>query len=293
MIAYLALALCTQLREPALELAADEPDRIAIRRAGEPEARITFHAPADARPYLHPIVAPDGRGVLTEFSPGHHKHQTGLYVGFLKVNGRDYFHNRGADHFRRGSVTKPVIDRNRATWTATYDWLDAEGRALIRETQRWQLTDQGTRYRLDLGWSALAAQDVTFDRYDYGGLFLRMPWRADSGGRAVDSEGRADAAAEGQRARWVAVGMPIEGRTDWGQVAILDRVTNPGHPTPWRVDGQLGVGPARSRSGRWHLKKDEQTRMDYRLLIGTGEPDPRQIEAEWSRFSAETDDQAP
>jgi hypothetical protein len=34
-------------------------------------------------------------------SPAHHKHQTGLFVGFLKVNGRDYFHNRGAGYFGR------------------------------------------------------------------------------------------------------------------------------------------------------------------------------------------------
>ena len=39
------------------------------------------------RPYIHPIVSPDGKGILTEYSPGHHKHQTGLYWGFTRING--------------------------------------------------------------------------------------------------------------------------------------------------------------------------------------------------------------
>ena len=42
------------------------------------------------------------------------------------------------------------------------------------------------------------------------------------------------------------MGVPIEGRKDWGHVAILDHKDNPKHPVTWRVDGQLGVGPAPS-----------------------------------------------
>src|SRR5579872_5604733 len=76
---------------------------IAIMRPGLETPIFAFNAPIDGRPYVHPLLAPDGQGVLTELSPSHHKHQTGIYVGFLKVNSRDYFHNRGGDHFRRAS----------------------------------------------------------------------------------------------------------------------------------------------------------------------------------------------
>ncbi|MEM6806860.1 MAG: DUF6807 family protein, partial [Bacteroidota bacterium] len=59
-------------------------------------------AQADFRPYLHPIMAPDGKGSLTQYSPGHHRHQTGLYWGFTRVNGTEvnpdsllsFFYNR-------------------------------------------------------------------------------------------------------------------------------------------------------------------------------------------------------
>ncbi|MBD0258136.1 MAG: PmoA family protein, partial [Cytophagales bacterium] len=66
---------------------------LSVFRAGTSNLVLTQHAKPDFRPYLHPIAAPDGKGVLTEYSPGHHKHQTGLYWGFTRVNGRDYFHH--------------------------------------------------------------------------------------------------------------------------------------------------------------------------------------------------------
>ena len=46
---------------------------IKIFRQGEAEPIVTQHAAPDHRPYLHPIAAPDGKGVFTEYSPGHHK----------------------------------------------------------------------------------------------------------------------------------------------------------------------------------------------------------------------------
>ena len=73
-----------------LTLRQDEAtNTISVYRDNVAEPILTQNARPDFRPYLHPIVAPDGKGVLTEFSPAHHKHQTGLYWGFTKVNGRD------------------------------------------------------------------------------------------------------------------------------------------------------------------------------------------------------------
>src|SRR4029079_5047157 len=60
---------------------------IAVFRSGGRTALVTQNARSDERPYLHPVVAPDGRGVLTEDKPAHHPHQTGLYWGFTRVNG--------------------------------------------------------------------------------------------------------------------------------------------------------------------------------------------------------------
>ncbi len=51
---------------------------ISIFREGSDQPLLTQHAKPGFRPYIHPILSPDGKGVLTEYSPGNHKHQTGL-----------------------------------------------------------------------------------------------------------------------------------------------------------------------------------------------------------------------
>ena len=81
-----------------------EGSSLFILRAGGEDTLVTVQAKPDHRPFLHPINAPDGQGVFTEYSPGHHPHQTGLYWGFTRVNGRDYFHHPEGTYWRRVSV---------------------------------------------------------------------------------------------------------------------------------------------------------------------------------------------
>jgi len=253
---------------------------IAIHRPTLAKPLLVFNAPEDGRPYVHPLLAPDGNGELTEFSPGHHKHQTGLYVGFLKVNGRDYFHNRGADHFRRVGF-KHQMNSEGVVWTSRYELLDAKKSAQLVETQTWHFRDFTSSYLIDFTWSAQANVDITFEKYEYGGLFLRMPWKNQPGAQAINSEGQINGKAEGQKARWVDVGMPVDGRKDPAHIAILAHA-----PLPWRVDGQLGVGPAPSRAGEWKLAKGDTVTFRYRFMVYTGAVQQDRVEAEWKAFSA-------
>ena len=253
---------------------------IAIFRPGIETPIFAFNASVDGRPYVHPLHAPDGKGVLTEFSPGHHKHQTGIYVGFLKVNGRDYFHNRGADHFRRIGF-KHEAKSEGVSFTSSYELLDKDKNAQLVETQAWVFRDFTQTYLIDLTWTAKANVDVTFDKYDYGGLFIRMPWKNQPGAKAVNSEGHVNGKCEGQKARWVDIGMSVDGRKDPAHIAVMSHM-----PLPWRVDGQLGVGPAPSRAGAWKLGKGESVTYRYRFLVYTGDFQEAQVQAESKAFSS-------
>ena len=97
---------------------------LSVLRAGRRDPILIQNARPDARPYLHPIATPDGKGVVTEFSPEHHKHQTGLYWGFTRVNGRDYFHNPQGDYWRRVSLTVTQASGDEVRWQTVYDLLD-------------------------------------------------------------------------------------------------------------------------------------------------------------------------
>lgn len=255
-------------------------DALKVMRDGK--AILTQVAKADFRPYLHPIVAPDGKGVLTEFSPGHHKHQTGLYWGFTRVNKRDHFHHPGDGYFKRKALRILKMKGNSASWEVVYDLMDAKGKPVLTETKRWTLQDHGSYYVLDLVWSGLGQRDVTIGKYAYGGLFLRMPWKRGIEGAAINSKGEKNGSAEGKRAEWVDVGMKVKGREDLAHMVIMDSPENPGYPTPWRVDGQLGVGPCYARLGDWKIAKGKTVTFKHRALIYTGPMNKKLIQKAWA-----------
>jgi hypothetical protein len=164
------------------------------------------------------------------------------------------------------------------------DWLHPSGSKLLLENQRWTVTDTGADYTLDLDWTLEAQTDLRFGQYSYGGLFLRMPYRRERGGTAVNSEGDVNQAAEGQRARWVVVQMPIEGREDDAGIAMMDHPDNPEHPVPWRVDGDLGIAPSRCIAGEWKLDQGEAVRFRHRLYLFCGSMKKEDVEASWKSF---------
>ena len=263
----------------------EQAGTIAIFRAGESKPVVTHNARPDFRPYMHPIVAPDGRGILTEYSPGHHKHQTGLYWGFTRVNGRDYFHNPQGDYWRRVSAAVLQGEGDEVRWQTVYDLLDAAGQPVLTETQRWSMRERNGRFEMDLTWRGEARTDVTVARYDYGGLFLRMPWREGTRSEIVNAARQRNERAEGQRAMWLDVGMQVEGRSDMAHVAIFDHPDNAGYPQPWRVDSQFGAGPARSRLGDWTIKAGDTEVIRHRVLVYAGTVNDVELTGAWTEYS--------
>lgn len=250
------------------------------------ELLLTQHVNAATRPYIHPIVAPDGKGILTEYSPSHHKHQTGLYWGLKKVNGRDYFMNWQGDYWRRISARVLAEQGTTVKWQTTYELLDETGNAILTETQTWSMTQVDGRFVLDLEWHGVAMEDITMEKFYVGGLFLRMPWREGIDGEVITSEGKRNNDAEGQRARWTDIGLQIDGRDDRAHVAIFEHPANAGFPNAWRVDNELGVGPSRQILGDWSIQNGKSEVIRYRLIVYTGKFDNTTIIRLWKEFSA-------
>ena len=278
--------VCTCTPTPAQVLAArynETAESISVFR--NDILLMTQHVQLGVRPYIHPIMAPDGIGVLTEFSPAHHRHQTGLYWGLKKVNGRDYFMNWKDDYWRK--VSARILDGHGSTvkWELVYDLLDEHGNSIMRETQRWSMSEVDGRFLIDLEWQGLAKQKITMEKFYVGGLFLRMPWRQGMEGEVINSEGQKNSEAELQRARWNDIGLPIEERSDKGHIAILEHPSNTGFPNAWRVDNELGVGPSRQISGDWSIAKDKVEVVKYRLIVYTGEFSADTIARLWKEYA--------
>lgn len=271
-------------------------DTIRVFRVGEIAPLLTQNVARDARPYIHPITLPGGVADVTENAPDHHPWQHGLYVGLNDVNGVGFWteglqkdfsaHDDGT--FHPWIIGTPSVHaESHATWTIGTEYRSRPGDVVLFETQEWNLVVTKDRYELDLRLTFRAAQDLAFGEYPYGGLFLRMPFRAEVGGRVLTSEGLSSTEAEGQRARWVATQMalPHEDRSEHEvTVAIMDHPSNPEHPVPWRVDSELGIGPSRSIAGAWTLRNGAAAQFLHRIVVLQRAIEADVVDAAWYSF---------
>ncbi len=258
---------------------------LSIFREDKEQPILVQNAKEDFRPYIHPMVAPNGEAILTEYSPGHHKHQTGLYWGFTSVNGRDYFHNPQGDHWKKVAANILEKEGSIVKWQTIYQLLDENGNPVMEETQNWSMQVIGSKYLLDMEWKGEAKEDVVIGKYDYGGLFLRMPWKEGIEGEIISSGRKKNEYAEGQPAVWINVGMEVDGQDDWANVAIFDHPDNRGYPNKWRVDNQLGLGPSYTRDEDWNIEKDKTETLKHQLVVYSGKLNDLEMTDNWSNFS--------
>ncbi len=265
--------------------------RIAIHRRGQATPLMVQQADANTRAFIHPIHAPDGDGTLTENAPPHHPWQHGLYVGLNDVNGIGFWteglrQSPSDGSFHPRPLAAPVVDGANCQWQVTSEWRAPDGALLLIETQAWSLDDRGASYDLDLQWTLTAVVDLAFGRFGYGGLFVRMPYVSE--GSVINSSGQqTPAGTEAQRAAWVAIAMPLPDRHAGDRIAglaMMDHPGNPGHPVPWRVDGQLGISPSRCISGPWTLAAGASSIARHRVFIHTGSTDVSAVASSWNRF---------
>ena len=248
----------------------DQTRVIKVYRDNDKTPILTENAYDDTRPYIHPIVAPDGKGLMTEFRPTHHPHQMGIFWGFKLVNGRDFFMRWQNEHYRKVSASVIQQEGQVVKWQTVYDMLDETGATVMTETQNWSMKALDGKYILDLEWKGQAKTEIAFGQYYVGGLFVRMPWHAGVRAEALNSNGQRDKEAEAQRAKWVDLGIQVDGRNDLAHTVIFDHPDNNGFPVSWRVDDQFGFGPDRSWR-EWKMEKGQTEALRYRLIAYTGE----------------------
>lgn len=268
------------------------PDRTELRieRVGGAHV-LTHRLPPNARPTIHPIVAPDGQGILTEDGPSHHPWQRGLYTGFNVVNGVGFWRNEAKDGtFEPRLVGQPEVRANVVRWSLTNLWRHPDGTHMITETQSWTLKAEADTYALDLEWKLRAEVDIEIAQHMAGGLLIRMPFAAERGARALSSEGREDLEVERQRARWVALSMPIEGRDGSAGIALMDHPSNPEHPITWRIDEFYGLSPSRTIVGPWQIPQGDVDAYRFRAFVYCTDIVPADIEAAWNSFISNGDE---
>jgi hypothetical protein len=225
--------------------------------------------------------------VLTAFRPDDHPWQYGVFTGHAQVNGIDFWHEKG--WIRSRGLVSVVEKSDRVEIVSRSDWLTQRrgGERLLVEEQviTVHAPERPDRYAVDFEWRLTPDVEVTFGRYDYGGLAFRP---------ANHSERRHEGAASPNPAE--AMGRPwldMSGRFGEGAsgavcgAAIFDHPANPSFPGGWRADGQGLINPAISLKGPLALPAGKTATFRYRLLVHAGHGEREMLEAEYRRWASD------
>jgi hypothetical protein len=232
---------------------------------------VNYVAENGERPYMHPVFDARGKVVLTQDRPDDHPWQHGIFTGFHRVNGFNYWkEDEGRQRLLRVEEIKGELDK--VSWKSVIELVSPSGEIVLEESNT--ITVHAPRsekqYWIDFRLVLRAKErPVQFGNFFVGGLSVRMPWdKANPRQAHLNSEGLRGRAGEQQRAAWCTVERPF-GEEVFG-FAIFDDSRNPNHPPVWRVDEQGLINPNVSGVGDWTLAEGESRQFDYRIVVYRG-----------------------
>ena len=163
----------------------------------------TFVMDPTLRPYLHPVRDASGRVILTEDRPTDHLWQHGIFTGFHRVNGLNYWkEDEGRQHFVRLLDLQEAADR--VSWRALVELIAPDGAVVLEEEDAITIhaPESADAYFIDFDLLLRAKErDVNFGKYFVGGLSVRMPWdRANPRQTHLNANGRRGRDCEQRRA---------------------------------------------------------------------------------------------
>jgi hypothetical protein len=257
-------------------------------------------APARAKPYFWPLLAPNGVPVTREPGAlGDHPHQKSAWFchGDVIPEGVELEHKlkgvEGVDfwselpgHGRIVCTQVGTVDqvKNHGRVATENEWRSAEGVKLLDEARTIHLYNLGEARLFVLDIDLAAAVPVTFGDTKEGSLGVRVRdslTEKKEGGRLTNAEGQTGMAAVwGRTSAWCDYSGTAEG-TAVG-VALFADPSNP-YPTCWhaRDYGLLAANPfGRAKSGFPAMKgrtdlvklaKGEHLKLRYGILVHNGD----------------------
>jgi len=250
----------------------------------------SFVMKPNARPYLHPVRDAKGKEILTEDKPADHPWQHGIFTGFHRVNGLNYWkEDQGRQRFVRLMDLKEMSDR--VSWRALVELVAPNGEVVLEEEDAITIyaPEDADTYIIDFDLLLRARprdKDVNFGKYFVGGLAVRMPWdKVNPRQTHLNSEGKRNRECEQSRARWCNVERPF-GQETFG-IAIFDHPDNPNHPCGWRADEQGLINPNVSFAADWSIAAGKQQLFKYRLVVYRGSATQEQLSARFKAFAGD------
>lgn len=249
------------------------------------------------RPFVHPLLAPDGATLTVDAPPDHPWHHA-LWFTIKFVDGDNFWEEYGDFGLLQARVTEATP----AHQVAAIDWVRPDGTTVaLREERRIEhVPIDDSAYALDWTMVLRSEHDAVLDRTPfttwggYGGLTLRgAPDWTDTTLRLASDDTDRDRVL-GDRAAW----CDLTGTTALGNpagVTIIDHPANDRHPTPWYASTRAdtyGEGWANFLNAAflWDaplvLAADAPMTRRHRVLVHDGRWDRARIHAHADEFAA-------
>ena len=252
-----------------------------------------YHYQNVARPFLYPIIGPNGTPmtrdwpmVKTTNETTDHVHHKGLWFAHGDINGIDFWSEQKAfgktvhqKFLQLESGAKEGVIRSLNAW------VGPSGTVICQDERTLRFRAEKDVRLIDYEITFIASQgELKLGDTKEGSMAIRLPvtmsvsgpWAQ---GHIITSEGVRDAAAWGKRANWVDYHGPVNGQTVG--VAIFDHPQNPRHPTWWHVRtyGLFAANPfgvhdfekQPKGTGDLKLAPGERVTFRYRFVFHTGD----------------------
>lgn len=246
------------------------------------------------KPYLYPILGPDGKP-MTEDSPSDHVHHHSLYFSHDEVSGFHFWREgKGGSPIRHERFLEIFDKEDSPGFTTVNAWMGGD-KPLLRDTRTFRFIPlEDGEYLIDICIDFVAVdRDVTFGSTKEAGLpGLRVaPELRVSGGRGrmVNSEGMVnEKECWGKMAKWVdyAGQRPDD---SWVGIGFMAHPSNRPFPPAWhaRDYGLLAVNYV-----KWHepvtLKpKADPWRLRSRFYIHRGKTEDSDVAKQFERYAKE------
>ncbi len=258
------------------------------------------------RTFTHPLSLPGSPALTTDratATPVDHPHHQGLWVGWKKVNGVNFWEQpregaepRGYGRVVHQAVVSQETDVSWARLTTENAWTDWESVQHLTETRQatvhaprdgFMVLDFATTLDPNEGNLTLdlnRGEPGQMGLY-YSGVMLRYSDEM-SPGKLLDAEGHTEVEEIfGSRSRWCGFsGRHSQDGKVYG-ITIIDHPENPRHPTTWwtrNLKDFCLLHPSPCYHEPFEVPQGEPLTLRYRLVLHEGPVDPDIVqEAGW------------
>jgi hypothetical protein len=249
------------------------------------------------KPILWPVNGPGGKPV-TQVRPKDHVHHGSIWFTHGDINGIDFWSEKptaGKEVHRQfvklqGGATGTIIACN--------DWISSDGRKELEDQRVLGFGGDDKVRWIDIQITLKASErPLHFGDTKEGSMGVRVAETirvdAKQGGRIVNSRGKVNADAWGQRAEWVDYVGPVDGETLG--IAFFNHPSSFRFPTPWHVRtyGLYAANPfgvksfpgTKDEAELPTLAQGESLVLRYRILLHRGSTEEAKIAEAYGEYS--------